>query len=118
MIFVLFEVTVKEAFIKDYLALTAELREDLLKMPGFIRIERFSSMANKGKLLSLSVWENEQAVAAWRNKINHRIAQQQGRNLLFENYTIAIASALRVYSDKDREQAPLDSKDFFNDSSN
>ena len=110
MVLVLFEVTVKKEGMNDYIALAAGLKDELARAPGYIRSERFASLVNAGKLLSLSVWENEQAVDAWRNTVNHRMSQRQGRNSLFESYTITVASRLRSYTDAERAEAPGDSK--------
>ena len=110
MILVLFEVTVKKERMDDYIALAAGLKGELTRAPGHIRSERFASLVNGGKLLSLSVWENEQAVDAWRNSMNHRMSQRQGRDVLFESYTITVATGIRSYSDVDRSEAPEDSR--------
>ena len=109
MIVVLFEVTVKKECMNDYLALAAALRSQLANADGFLRSERFSSLSHDGKLLSLSVWENERAVEKWRNETTHRMSQQQGHESLFESYTITVASKLRVYSNSERSEAPEDS---------
>ena len=109
MIIVLFEVTIKSGHEDQYLALAGELKESLVKAEGFIRAERFSSLSTKGKLLSLSVWENEESVKKWRNREQHRISQRQGRDSIFENYTITVVSPIRTYSDWERIEAPEDS---------
>lgn len=108
MILVLFEVTIKENYMDDYLAMAGKLKEHLLKAKGFIRSERFSSLINERKLLSLSVWENEDAVNEWRNQAEHRMSQKQGRDSMFENYNITVASQLRHYSNIERSEAPED----------
>lgn len=113
MILVLFEVTVKKEGMQEYLALAAGLKDELIQADGFIRSERFSSLNEQGKLLSLSLWENEQAVEKWRNSLNHRMSQRQGHDALFESYTITIASKIRQYTETDRTETPEDSKDFF-----
>ncbi|MDV0447698.1 hypothetical protein MsAg5_16090 [Methanosarcinaceae archaeon Ag5] len=114
MIFVLFEVVVKKSGMDDYLAAAACLRNDLIKSEGLIRAERFSSLTHDGKLLSLSVWENEEAVEKWRNQTAHRMNQQQGRDSLFESYTITVASKIRHYgSSGERLEAPKDSNVLF-----
>jgi heme-degrading monooxygenase HmoA len=104
MIFVLFEVTIKKNFIDVYLAMAANLKDEISKAKGFIRSERFSSLVNERKLLSLSVWENEEAVIEWYNNQEHRKAKQEGRNSVFENYTITVTSLLRSYTDKDKRK--------------
>lgn len=113
MILVLFEVTIKNSYMDRYLDLAANLKNDLVKSEGFIRSERFSSLVNEGKLLSLSVWENEKAVSKWRNQTEHRMSQRQGRDSMFESYTITVASQLRSYSKIERSETPEDSNTFF-----
>ena len=113
MVLVLFEVTVKEEGVEAYLALAASLKKELECADGFIRSERFKSLVNEGKILSLSVWESEEAVEKWRNFAQHRMSQRQGHDSLFESYTLTVASAIRSYTLTDREEAPEDSEDFF-----
>ena len=113
MILVLFEVVVKKEGVKDYLALAAGLKDELARAPGQIRSERFASLVNEGKLLSLSDWENEQAVEKWRNTMKHRMGQRRGRESLFESYTITVAEKLRSYTATGRAETPEDSKVFF-----
>jgi heme-degrading monooxygenase HmoA len=115
MIFVLFEVTIKNNCMDNYLAIAANLKDELMKNKGFIRSERFSSLVNERKLLSLSVWESEEAVRKWRNQTEHRIGQQQGRDSIFESYTITVTSKIRSYSNIEREEAPKDSNKIFGD---
>ncbi|MDH3997732.1 MAG: antibiotic biosynthesis monooxygenase, partial [Desulfuromonadales bacterium] len=79
-------------------------------LPGFISIERFQSLSDPNKLLSLSFWEDEASVAHWRNLEVHRSAQAKGRGSLFENYRIRVGGIVRDYSLSAREQAPQDSK--------
>lgn len=114
MIVVLFEVTVKKEGMKEYISLAAGLKDELARADGYIRSERFNSLANEGKLLSLSVWENEEAVDKWRNSINHRMSQRQGHDALFESYTLTVASQVRSYTDVDRRETPEDSNIFLN----
>ena len=113
MLHVLFEVTVKEEGISEYLSLAAGLKKHLERAQGFIRSERFQSIVNEGKILSLSVWETEKDVEIWRNMVEHRMSQKKGHNSLFENYTITVASQIRQYTQSEREEAPLDSNTFF-----
>ena len=113
MIFVLFEVTVKSGFMDHYLGLAAGLKEELSKAKGLIRSERFSSLAEEGKLLSLSVWESEEAAAEWRNQAAHRMCQRQGHDALFAGYTISVAGKIRSYGNTKRHEAPQDSSKLF-----
>lgn len=94
----------------QYLAFAANLREDLAKVDGFLSIERFQSLADPGKLLSLSFWRDEEAVREWRNLPSHRVAQGQGRDGVFENYRLRVAAVMRDYGLKERIEAPEDSR--------
>jgi heme-degrading monooxygenase HmoA len=109
MIAVIFEVHPEKEGKDEYLVIAAGLREFLKDRPGFISIERFQSLVDENKVLSLSFWESEEAVEVWRNLLEHRIAQKKGKKELFENYRIRIAHVLRDYTDSDRSHAPFDS---------
>ncbi|MDH3737578.1 MAG: antibiotic biosynthesis monooxygenase [Alphaproteobacteria bacterium] len=106
MIAVIFEVWPKDGHLDDYLDIAHGLRPELEKIDGFISIERFSSMYEDGKLLSLSIWRDEDAVKAWREQLDHRAAQARGRDELFANYRLRVAEILRDYGPTERDQAP------------
>lgn len=110
MIAVIFEVYPTITGKKEYLSIAAKLREFLKTRPGFISIERFQSIGDENKLLSLSFWENEKAVQEWRNVLEHRLAQKRGKTELFDKYKIRVAHVLRDYTMSDRNEAPFDSK--------
>lgn len=112
-IIVLFEVKPTKEGMQKYLDLAAMLKPMLSGFEGFIRAERFSSLNEEGKLLSMNVWTDETAVERWRNVIEHRMSQKEGKENLFESYKITVCSALREYSDTDRSQAPEDSNKYF-----
>jgi heme-degrading monooxygenase HmoA len=93
-----------------YLDMAAMLRPELNKIDGFISIERFQSITNPEKVLSLSFWKDEESRHQWRNIELHRMAQKEGRNSIFENYRLRVANVLRDYGMHERAQAPGDSK--------
>jgi heme-degrading monooxygenase HmoA len=109
MIAVIFEVWPAAGRKNDYLDIAAALRTDLTKIDGFISVERFQSLTDPDKLLSLSFWRDEDAVKAWRNQSRHRDSQAKGRSGIFADYRLRIAATLRDYGMKDRAQAPADS---------
>jgi heme-degrading monooxygenase HmoA len=109
MIAVIFEVWPKPEHRQEYLDIAAELRPVLQTIDGFISVERFESLTEKGKILSLSIFRDEAAVAAWRNVMQHRKAQAKGRAKIFDNYRLRIAGVIRDYGMDEREQAPRDS---------
>lgn len=94
---VIFEVEPKEGCEDAYLDIAAELKPELQKIDGFISVERFRSLVNPGKLLSLSTWRDEAAVKAWREHAEHRVAQARGKADLFARYRIRVAEVGRDY---------------------
>lgn len=110
MIAIIFEVWPAEGQQQHYLDLAAALREELMQMDGFISVERFQSLTEPGKLLSLSIWRDEAAVQAWRNRAAHRATQAKGRGGVFRDYRLRVASVIRDYGMTEREQAPEDSR--------
>ncbi len=111
MIAVIFEVWPAEGQRREYLDIAADLRPLLAEIDGFISIERFESLSEPGKLLSLSFWRDEEAVAAWRRLEPHRAAQTAGRAHIFANYRLRVARVLRDYGMEEREEAPADSRE-------
>lgn len=111
MIAIIFEVTLAPGHKQEYLDLAAALRPELEKQDGFISIERFSSLSNEGKMLSLSYWRDEEAVKNWRQLEGHRLAQARGRDGVFADYRLRVASVLRDYGMSERAEAPADSRE-------
>ena len=108
---VLFEVWPAGGRAAEYLALASDLRAELETIDGFVSIERFESLVTPGKLLSLSFWRDEEAVARWRNHAQHRATQSAGRAGVFADYRLRVATVVRDYDMRDRrEQAPDDSR--------
>jgi heme-degrading monooxygenase HmoA len=110
MIAVIFEVWPADGEKRNYLDLAAALRDDLSRIDGFISVERFQSLTEPGKLLSLSFWRDEAAVTAWRNLPAHRATQAKGRGGVFADYRLRVAGVIRDYGMNERDQAPADSR--------
>ena len=110
MIAVIFEVNPNPGQRDAYLAAAASLRHHLDQIDGFISIERFESLTQPGKLLSLSYWRDEEAVRQWRNLGEHRLVQRAGRERIFADYRLRVAGVIRDYGMFDRVAAPEDSK--------
>ncbi|MEM7497414.1 MAG: antibiotic biosynthesis monooxygenase [Pseudomonadota bacterium] len=109
MIAVIFEVEPAEGALEGYMALATSLKPELEKIDGFISVERFESLTTPGKLVSLSFWRDEEALAAWRNRPRHRSAQATGRAGMMAGYRLRVASVIRDYGMAEREEAPADS---------
>jgi heme-degrading monooxygenase HmoA len=110
MIAVIFEVWPADGRKDDYLEIAAALRADLDGIDGFISVERFQSLTDPKKLLSLSFWRDEEAVKTWRNHSSHRAGQRKGRAGVFADYRLRISAVTRDYGMTDRTAAPDDSR--------
>lgn len=106
MIAVIFEVMPSADGHAEYLERAAQLAPLLAGVDGFISVERFTSLTQQGKLLSLSFWRDEAAVQAWRKQEQHRAAQRAGRGGVFDDYRLCVASVIRDYGMNDRAQTP------------
>jgi heme-degrading monooxygenase HmoA len=106
MIAVIFELWPAKDRAEDYFSLAAALKARLDKIDGFISVERFASLSEEGKFVSISFWRDEEAVRRWRGDAEHRLAQTAGRNGIFRNYRLRVASVLRDYGLTDRSGAP------------
>ena len=110
MIAVIFEVWPAPGRKDDYLAIAASLRDELARIDGFLSVERFQSLTDPDKLLSLSFWRDEDAVRQWRVQSRHRASQAKGRAGIFADYRLRVAGVLRDYGLTERAAAPDDSK--------
>ncbi|MFD1694934.1 antibiotic biosynthesis monooxygenase family protein [Roseibium aestuarii] len=110
MIAVIFEVWPKAEHKQDYLDMAARLRPHLAEIDGFLSVERFQSLTDPDKLLSVSFFRDEAALDQWRNLMEHRRAQSAGRASFFADYRLRVAHVLRDYGLTDRDEAPADSK--------
>jgi heme-degrading monooxygenase HmoA len=113
MIAVIFEVNFKPGSAQRYFDIAAALRPELERIDGFVSVERFQSVTRPDTYLSLSYWRDEDAVRRWRNQAQHRLGQREGRERVFENYRIRVATIVRDYSLHERDQAPADSQAAF-----
>ena len=110
MIAVIFEVEPAEGQKDAYLAMAAEMRPLVERIDGFLSVERFQSLTNPGKLLSVSFFRDEAALDDWRRLTAHRAAQTAGRDRMFADYRLRVAGVIRDYGKFDRDQAPDDSR--------
>ena len=110
MIAVIFEVVPRDGHRQAYLDIAARLRPLLEEVDGFISVERFESLSQPGKILSLSFFRDEAAVARWRQLEAHRAAQAAGRAQVFADYRLRVAAVMRDYGLSERAEAPADSR--------
>jgi heme-degrading monooxygenase HmoA len=106
---VIFEFTAAEGRFPDYKALAEGLSDEVRKVDGFLSIERFQSISDPKRFVSLSFWRDEEAVRKWRNLQKHREAQAKGRGGIFSEYRLRVCTVLRDYTMRSRGEAPPDS---------
>lgn len=109
MIAVIFEVEPKPGAAARYFELAAAMQAELASLDGFVSVERFESLAQPGRFLSLSFWRDEASVRSWRCHGLHRRAQQEGRSEVLAAYRLRVAAVVRDYGLHEREAAPADS---------
>jgi heme-degrading monooxygenase HmoA len=110
LIAVIFEVEPANGRRDAYLDIAARLKSELEAIPGFLSVERFASLTNPDKILSLSFFRDEEAVKAWRTLPSHRAAQAAGRGGVFRGYRLRVAQVIRDYGLDERAEAPADSR--------
>jgi len=101
-VIVVFEVKMRAGRGQTYFDIAAELKPELEKIDGFISVERFESMVEPGKYVSLSEWRDEEAVLAWREHAEHQMAQRRGIAEIFSDFRIRVAHVARDYTLSDR----------------
>ncbi len=102
MIAVIFQVKAKDGRAGDYFELAGALKPEVEAIDGFISVERFESVSEPGKFVSLSFWRDAAAVEAWRAHAGHLLAQARGKDEIFADFRISVAEVLRDYTMADR----------------
>ena len=97
MYLIIFEVYPHDDQKNRYFELAAQLRETLHKQPGFMHVERFQSLVDEGKILSLSCWETDEAIANWRQYAGHMVVQAEGKRSVFKSYRLRVTDVIRDY---------------------
>ena len=110
MICVVFEVWLDSAHREGYLNWAAGLKTELRKDGRFISIERFQSLSDPDKLLSLQFWRDDNCLTAWRNPDAHRDAQNVGRSTMFKDHRLRVAKVTRGCGLEEQDEAPTDSR--------
>ncbi len=64
--------------------------------PGFLGAE--SVRDTEGVGITVSYWQDEAAIAAWKQQAEHRLAQERGKQDWYAGYRIRIAKVERAYS--------------------
>jgi len=63
--------------------------------PGFLGYE--TAQGEGGLEITVSYWDSEEAIRAWRRNSEHLAAQKRGREAFYSAYTIRVARVERAY---------------------
>jgi heme-degrading monooxygenase HmoA len=84
-----------EANLQELGALYERLLSLVAGMPGFIAVKDFQ--AEDGEAVALAEFDTLEHVAAWRDHVEHKAAQERGRHEFFSEYRIQVCTVVRDY---------------------
>jgi heme-degrading monooxygenase HmoA len=71
-----------------YFDLASELHERARGFPGFVEFKQF--VADDGERVTLVTFASAEHEAAWRDDVQHRAAQQEGRDVFYSEYDVSV----------------------------
>lgn len=77
-----------------YGAVAQRMVELAARQPGFLGVESVRGADGVG--ITVSYWESEDAIRAWKANAEHRVAQAGGRNKWYESFVTRVARVERV----------------------
>lgn len=94
---VIFEFSVKDGVRDRYFELADLMRKEISSQPGFIAMERFESLTEDNKVVSISTWQDEASIKNWKHNSKHQKAQAEGKSDIFASYRLRVAEVVRDY---------------------
>jgi heme-degrading monooxygenase HmoA len=79
-----------------YGAMADAMEKLAAEQPGFLGIES----ARDGLGITVSYWDSIDSIAAWHANARHRIAQQRGRDVWYEQFKVRVCRVERDYDFK------------------
>ena len=80
---------------KGYGKMAERMEELAAGQPGYLGIE--SARSPGGLWITVSYWASEEAIVSWKANLEHRGAQDAGRESWYEGYSVRIARVERAY---------------------
>jgi heme-degrading monooxygenase HmoA len=80
-----------------YAAAAARMIELASLQPGFLGVESASERGDGGVGITVSYWESEAAIAAWKAHAEHEEARNEGRVRWYDGYELRVAKVERAY---------------------
>ncbi len=85
--------------LKGYAEMTAKMEQLAAEQPGYLGFES----ARDGLGIAISYWKDEQSIRAWKSNMEHKLAQQLGREKWYTAYKTRVC---RVERDYDKKTSP------------
>lgn len=86
----------------------AEMADRMVRLaqtlPGFLGVES-SHRDEHGNGITVSYWESVEAIAAWRQHAEHLVAQQLGREVWYQSFSLRVAHVERAYDFSRNDEA-------------
>ena len=80
----------------DYDDAARRMVELAAQQPGFLGVE--SARNAQGFGITVSYWESESAIAAWKRNADHEAVRKRGRLDWYEHFEVRIAKVERAYA--------------------
>ncbi|HTD28253.1 MAG TPA: antibiotic biosynthesis monooxygenase [Xanthomonadaceae bacterium] len=66
------------------------------QQPGFLGVE--STRDTSGFGITISYWDSEEAIAAWKRDAEHAVIRDRGRLEWYEHFEVRVAKVERAYA--------------------
>ena len=85
--------TVRTEVEEGYPEMAEAMLELASRQPGFLGVEHARDTTG----ITVSYWESLEAIAAWKDHAEHRVAREKGRAAWYDRYTLRICRVEREY---------------------
>ena len=93
MVVTVFRSRLDPANVEEYYKTAARMSAMAPTMPGYLSHKSFT--AEDGERVTIVEFADEQSQEAWRTRLEHLQAQQQGRREFYTEYKLQVCSVLR-----------------------
>ncbi|MDH3400970.1 MAG: antibiotic biosynthesis monooxygenase [Chromatiales bacterium] len=77
-----------------YQRTAARMLELAASQPGFLGVD---SARSDGLGITVSYWQDEEAIKAWKHQVEHTQARRMGREKWYREYSLRVARVERTY---------------------
>ena len=80
---------------EGYEAMAGKMAALAAEQPGYLGVE--STRDTEGLGITVSYWQDEASLRAWKDVAAHALAQELGKSRWYEHYTLRVAKVERAY---------------------